>query len=71
MPPIRFYFECLGGFIMGAIGAFGTASVQLSGTHEPIAMVTWFTILSAGLGGAVVAGRLAWPASSPLLPPRV
>ena len=56
---------------MGAASSFGTVSVQLSGTTQSIAMVTWLTILSAGLVGAVVAGRLAWPASSPLLPPRI
>ena len=65
MPPARFYFECLGGFIMGAASSFGTVSVQLSGTTQSIAMVTWLTILSAGLVGAVVAGRLAWPAPTP------
>lgn len=63
MPPIRFWFEAIAGFIMGAIGAWGTVSVQLSGSSEPIATATWLTLLSAGLGGAVVAGRLAWPAT--------
>ncbi len=61
MPPIRFYFACLAGFITGAASALSTVAVQLSGTPEPIASMTWLTIAAAGLVAAVGAGKLAWP----------
>jgi hypothetical protein len=61
MPPIRFWFACLAGFITGAASALSTVAVQLSGTPEPIASMTWLTIVAAGLVAAVGAGKLAWP----------
>jgi len=61
MPPIRFWFACLYGFIGGVAGSFGAVQVQLSGTFESVAAYTWLTILFAGLIAAGAAGKAAWP----------
>jgi hypothetical protein len=61
VPPVRFYWSLAAGFVTGAASALSTVAVQLSGTTEPIAQMTWLTVVAAGLVAAVGAGKLAWP----------
>jgi hypothetical protein len=61
MPPVRMWFAALSGFITGAVGAFSTVQVQLSGKTEGVTAMAWLTIVGAGLLAAVAAGKAAWP----------
>ena len=65
MPPIRMWFAALAGFITGAVGALSTVQVQLAGTVDSVAAMTWLTIVGAGLLSAVAAGKAAWPTAPP------